>query len=341
MLAYRADLVEKLGIDVNKLTTWDEFVRVGREVTKDVDGDGVIDRYMIDLPASEPWALRLLILQRGGGMFDDNGEVIFDNDAAVDTACWYVKQTAGKDRISFACGWGQNLAKAMIDGLCLFYIAPDWRTAQFEGDTPVLSGKMKLMPMPAWTEGGPRTSTWGATGLAITKRCKDFELAWKLAMYLYYDPQQLGPRFAKTNILPPYKPAWDQPEFNAPREYWRGMRLGREYVALAPQVPYAADNAYMQQADGKLWEAYGNVAQYFAEHGEDGLRDFARGEFKRCADYVRRVMARNVFLAAAPSPCNQGEGWGEGTLAYREATLSPALSLGTGRGRQSLNRRSP
>ena len=35
MLAYRRDLFEQLGIDVNKLTTWDEFARVGRQVTQD------------------------------------------------------------------------------------------------------------------------------------------------------------------------------------------------------------------------------------------------------------------------------------------------------------------
>src|SRR5262245_39225824 len=40
MLCYRRDLVEQLGIDVAKLTTWEEFCRVGRDVvTKDINGD--------------------------------------------------------------------------------------------------------------------------------------------------------------------------------------------------------------------------------------------------------------------------------------------------------------
>ena len=68
------DLVEQLGIDVSKLTTWDEFCRVGREiVTKDLDGDGVIDHYMIDLPPDGGDTLRLLLLQRGVRMFDARG----------------------------------------------------------------------------------------------------------------------------------------------------------------------------------------------------------------------------------------------------------------------------
>jgi arabinosaccharide transport system substrate-binding protein len=296
MLAYRRDLVEQLGIDVTKLTTWDEFCRVGREITKDNDGDGVVDRYMIDLPASEPWALRLLILQKGGGMFDRDGNVLFDNDVAADVACWYVRQAQGKDQIAFPAQWGQNLAKAMIDGLCLFYICPDWRTAQFQADVPGLSGKMALMPMPAWEPGGIRTSTWGATGLAITKQCKRVDLAWALAMHLYYDAEQLGPRFADTNILPPYIPAWRQPQFDEPRAFYSGVRLGRAYADLAPQVPEEQSSAYMQLAEEKLWEAFTNITLYYRANGETGLRGFAAKELKRCGDRVREVMNRNVFL---------------------------------------------
>src|SRR4051794_36196356 len=59
MLAYRRDLVEQLGIDINKLTTWDEFARIGREVTQNSIKDGVVQHYMIDLPADGSDALRL------------------------------------------------------------------------------------------------------------------------------------------------------------------------------------------------------------------------------------------------------------------------------------------
>ena len=34
---------------------------------------------------------------------------------------------------------------------------------------PAWAGKLALMPLPAWREGGLRTSTWGGTGLAFTK----------------------------------------------------------------------------------------------------------------------------------------------------------------------------
>src|SRR3712207_7661431 len=54
--------------------------------------------------------------------------------------------TLFRSRVAFPAGWGQNLAKAMIDGLVLFIICPDWRTMQFEIDVPSLKGKLGLMP---------------------------------------------------------------------------------------------------------------------------------------------------------------------------------------------------
>jgi arabinosaccharide transport system substrate-binding protein len=294
VLAYRKDLMQQLGIDVSRLTTWDEFCRVGREITKDRDGDGTVEHYMIDLPIDGQNILPLLALQRGASMFDEAGDIRIDDEAFVDVVCWYVKQIQGKDRISFPCGYGQQLSQAMIQGLALFYCCPDWRTMQFEFDVPSLKGKVGVMPMPAWEPGGRRTSTWGATGLAFPKRGRNFELAWKLAMHLYYDPPQLGARFAETNILPPLKAAWSQPEFHQVDEYWQ-TSLGEAFIALADDVPASPSNAYHYTAINKLSKAFTRASRHYAEHGDEGLRETTRRELKRSAEEVRVVMRRNVF----------------------------------------------
>jgi arabinosaccharide transport system substrate-binding protein len=215
-----------------------------------------------------------------------------------------VKRDVGDQRTAFPVGWGQTLARSMIDGVCLFYFCPDWRTMQFQMDVQAVSGKMGLMPLPAWEPGGIRTSTWGGTGLAITKQCKDQDLAWKLAMHLYYDPQQLGPRFGDTNILPPLTSAWAQPEFSRPSEFFSGAVIGREYAALADQVPNDPTSTSVSSANGKLSEAFQNVAIRYREKGDEGLEAYALQELKRCADRVRVVVSRNVFLKEGESSEN-------------------------------------
>lgn len=297
MLAYRRDLVEQLGIDVAQLTTWAKFVEAGRGIAgKRLPDDAVARRYMIDLPYDGTEILHLLILQRGGSLFDSEGRVAFDSDVAAETLAWYARQTRGADAIAYGCGNGQAFSKALLDGLALFYICPDWRTRQFQSDTPSLAGKMALMPMPAWEEGGRRTSVLGGTGLAFTKSCRDPELAWKLAMKLYYDAETVAPRFAETNILPPVKAAWSHPAFATPSEFYSGQALGQAYAALAPSVPSEYATAYIAQAQTKLVEAFMNVGEQYARHGEAGLDAFARAELKRRADDVRRLMDRNPFL---------------------------------------------
>ncbi len=296
-LAYRRDLVEELGIDVASLTTWDEFVRVGREVTRDLDGDGNPDRYMLDMPSDGGFALDLLVLQRGGGLFNEAGEVTLDSDIAAETICWFLDQTRGEHRISFPAGWGQTLSQSMMDGLILFYFCPDWRTKFFETDCPKLAGKLALMPLPAWQPGGRQTSTWGGTGLAITKACEKQELAWEFAKFLYLETEELSKRFEGTNIIPPVTDAWDLPAFQKPNEFFSGQRIGALLAELAAQTPPDYVTAYSELARTKMREAFLNAAAHYEIHGDKGLREYVDKELGRCADYVRKVARRNVFLA--------------------------------------------
>lgn len=295
MLAYRADLVEQLGIDVDTLKTWDDFTAAGRRVTADLDGDGVLDRFMIDLQSGGNDYLMVLLLQRGVGLFDERGELTFNQPLTVDTLIWYLHQYYGEGRIAYDCGWGQPLAKAMSDGLVLFYIVPDWRAHLLEMESPRVSGKMKLMPLPAWEPGGRRTSVWGGSGLAVTKRGRDPELAWQFARQLYFDRAELGKRFADTSILPALKDAWTMPEFSQPSAYYSGQPIGTLYANLASEVPPLWMNPVTPIANNKLSEAFLKAVEYYRLNGDNGLREFVSRELDDAETYVRRLIARNVL----------------------------------------------
>jgi arabinosaccharide transport system substrate-binding protein len=309
-LAYRRDLVEQLGIDVTKIETWEDFARIGREVTRDLNGDGTPDRYMMDLPSEGGYALTLLCLQRvGRGPFDADGHLALYSEDVVDVIYWLIHQTRGRDKISFPAGQGQGLSQTMNDGLVLFYFCPDWRTKLFEQDVPGLAGKMALMPLPAWTPGGRRVSTWGGTGLFITKQCKNPDLAWDLAKFLYLRKEDLAKRFVKTGIIPPVREAWDLPEFSAPNPFFSNQPVGKVLADLAPGVPESYTTPYSKLAEEKLGETFLNCAVLYAEGkglDEAKLRDNIRAELRRNCDYVQRVMDRNVFLKAEPGSAPEG-----------------------------------
>ena len=299
MLAYRRDLVEQRGIDVNKLDTWDAFVNMGRDLTRERDARGEPKSYAIDLPATGGVGLAALLLQRGVQMFDPQGNVAFDEERTVQTMHWYAVQTRGKDRIAFDCGWGQPLMKAMTDGLSLFYLTPDWRTRTFQLEVPNLSGKLAVMPLPAWERGGRRTSVWGGTALAISKDTKNLKLAWELAKHLYSDKATLGARFRSTNILPAFKSTWSVPEIGMPIPYFSGQAIGREYAALAAQTPAVYSSPVHRLALSKIDDAYAHAVQHFDAHGEAGLDEVIRRELHASAEAVTRAAARVARLNQA------------------------------------------
>jgi arabinosaccharide transport system substrate-binding protein len=297
MLAYRADIIEdELGIDVSLIETWDDFVAMAREVTADLNGNGTIDRYALELPSDGGDMLNLLLLQRGISLFDEHGNVAFDSDEAADVVIWYLTQVHGPHRIGYHLGWGQPQWRGMMDGVVLFYFTPDWRTRTIEQYAPAVAGKMKLMPLPAWEPGGRRTSTWGSTGAAIPKNSRNPELAKKLLEFLYVDTSDGGQSWADLRILPPAREAWDLPIFSEPNPFWRNQPILKKFAALAGDVPPDYITPFSPKAEGKRNEAFLNCAAYYRANGERGLREFVRAELRRSADQVREVAARNVLL---------------------------------------------
>jgi arabinosaccharide transport system substrate-binding protein len=269
---------------------------MGRRITKDLDGDGVPDRYALELVAERRSAyLQLLMVQRGDNLFNERGDVIFDNESVAELLVWYVSQLRGPQRIAFNSGEGQPMWRAMIDGLVLFFFMPDWRTRQADQWAPGLAGKLKLMPLPAWKPGGIRTSTWGSTGLGIPKRGRNPELAKKLAEFLYTETGDGGEAWAGLHILPPVKDLWHQPAFEKPSPIFRGQPFMKLYAELAPSVPPVWVTPFQVKAESALNQAFQSCDTYYRAHGDRGFREYALAQLKFRADQVRLYMTRGRF----------------------------------------------
>ena len=302
MLAYRRDLFEKLDLHPEQMTTWNDFLAVGHKLVAMRGEDGFPRHYLIDLPSDGGGFFITLLWQAGGGLFDAQGQVRFDDDIAKRVALWFVQASRGPQKISTPCGWGQNLARCVVEERALCFITPDWRTKQFELDMPDSAGKFALMPLPAWDADGRRTSVMGGTGIAITKSSKKQDLAWEFIQELYLRDAAYGARYQATNILPPMRSAWNLPELNRPNAFFSNQPIGALYAALAPSVPEIYVTSYDDLARSKITEAVVNIGLQYEAHGDNGLDAFATTELQRCANYVRTSMARNHFINEKQQP---------------------------------------
>jgi ABC-type glycerol-3-phosphate transport system substrate-binding protein len=301
-LAYRRDIFEAEGVDVDAIRTWDDFVRVGRRLT--IPGR----RYMVDFPRAGGGPFEAMLYQRGGGFFDAEGRCIIDSPQAVETIAWYVPLVVGPGTIGKDPGWGQAWAKAIEDGYLLAWTCPDWRSKTAETQIPRMAGKMALMPLPAVRPGGPRTSSWGGTMLGITQAGKNHDLSWALAKHLYLNPDELAERFRELNILPALKDAWTHEAINEPRPYWSGQRIGTLYAQLAEDVPAQYSSPYVEVAKSRMNEVVSVCANWYEANGpregdddaavaarQAALETLARDRLKAAADEIRHLMTRNPF----------------------------------------------
>jgi len=274
---------------VRQIRTWDDFVRIGREVS--VPGE----RYMIELSDNNAGHFEMFLFQRDGGYFDAEGALIMDNEVALETLLFFIPLVAGSERIGSDLGSSRLFTQAVESGYFLSFICPDWRSKGTETDIPRMGGKMALMPLPAVHVGGRRTSTWGGTMLGITKSCPDPELAWQVAEHMYFNKAELAERFRETNILPPLKDAWEHPAFDEPRAYWSGQKLGRIYADLADDVPPQYASPFIETAKSKMAGVISSCAAYYRENGREGFEEFARARLLAAAEEVRRYIQRNPY----------------------------------------------
>ena len=317
MLGYRADLVEAAGIDMSGIETWDDFIRVLKPLQKDLDGDGVLDRFLINMWPNNADHLEVLILQAGGAFFDDADRCVIASEINAEvlaTIAWWCvgPDPVAADAPNFSLAGNQKKA----DGYVVSSLFPDWMCDIWRNEIPSLSGKMKMMPIPAWRKGGLRTSVWGGTMIGIPRAAvegpggeREFERLWNFAKHLYLSKELAGALWRSGSIITPVRAHWSDPVYDEPQAYFSGQATGRMYIEHAPSIPARSSSAYNTIAMQRTQTALENLAKEVARD-RSMTREMVRAraaELLAIAQrYVEGQIERNVFLsesvAAGVSP---------------------------------------
>ena len=67
-------------------------------------------------------------------------------------------------------------------------------------------------------------------------------------------------------------------------------------ASQADGTPPRYVTAYTTQAETQLLNVYYDARDYYLKHGDEGLLERIQKNLKEKADYVRSLVARNVFL---------------------------------------------
>ena len=313
MLGYRADIVEAAGIDVSRIETWDDFIHALSPLMAERDADGKPRRYLLNLWDDKDDLIEVLLLQAGGGFFDDSENVCIASEVNARVISTIVSWCRGPNRIAAdAPDFTSSGNQLKAEGYVVATFMPDWMCNIWKNEIPQLAGKVKVMPLPAWEKGGRHTSVWGGTMLGIARRASDPEELWRIAKRLYLSPELARSLYRVGDIVTPMRPFWSDPVFDEPDPYFANQSKGRMYIQLAPSVPPRTSSPYNTFAKQRVQAAVLALSAYGQHTGKfspEALQDEALRQLRIVDGQVRALIARNVFLSEpAPAPAGKGGG---------------------------------
>ena len=245
VLYYRADVWEGAGFDPQAFVTWDDFVEAGRAIV--AENPDVIPLHIHN------GLHELLLRQQGHDYFNADGEVTIDSEESIALMDWLL---ALKDEgVAGDPPESEALWAAFKDGTLISMVGADWYAGFFKDNAPELTGKWKAAPLPAFEEGGRRTSVWGGTGATVVATSDHVEEALSFLEFAMLSIEGNVRRFELTNLFPPYIPAMDNERLHAADEYFSGQDLGAVFADVGPEAPPQWQSPFRSQLNSLLTAA--------------------------------------------------------------------------------------
>jgi ABC-type glycerol-3-phosphate transport system substrate-binding protein len=278
VLYYRADAFEDAGIDVAAIETWDDFIAAAKPLAQG-------DVKAILFPEHD-----VILRSRKADHFDAEGNVTLDSDVSIATENWVLglQNDAGiADAGPEGNGskYSETWYGVLKEGKYLSVIGADWYAGFLKDNAPDLSGKWKATPLPAFEQGGTRTSCHGGTGNCIVKTSKNIDAAWDFMQYSMLSEEGNVRRFEMTNLFPPFIPAMGNARLHKPDEYFSGQDLGQLFADLGPTVPAQYQSPYRAELNSLLDPRWVDV--YAGNVTPEEV-------FKEVSEEIRKVMAEEA-----------------------------------------------
>ncbi len=274
VLYYRHDIFADAGIEM-PIATWEEYVEASAALSE----QGVAGLVLSD----RSWGdFYMLLLQSGSqGFFDAEGNVIVDSPEAIALLEWYLGLLESDVAISTESS--QTTYGLMAEGKIAAAIGADWYGGFIKNNVADTEGLWRAAPLPAFTEGGARTSTHGGTAYSITQQSEHKDEAWAFIEFALFDEGNKIFEFEVNNLLPPVLSHLDNEALLGPDPYFDNQSLGELFLELAAEVPHQSRGPWFNEASTLVGNAIFEAVQG-EKTAEQALKD-AADELRRQIDF--------------------------------------------------------
>ncbi|GER67587.1 ABC transporter substrate-binding protein [Weizmannia acidilactici] len=236
-LFYRQDIFEKAGVDPNSIKTWDDYIEAGKTIKAKTGVD------MLSYDNTDITVYTILLSQQGLGYFDKNGNANLGTSESI-KAAQLLQDMANNKILLGASGWNAWVS-SLQNSKTATAIAGAWLVGTLEQQMPKLSGKWRVMNLPAFEEGGSRSANQGGSSFVISKSSKNIDATYNFLKYFTtnYNAQELA---MKGGLFPSYLPVYKSSLFTQPEKYFGNQKVWTFFsgeMKKIPSVLYTANDA--------------------------------------------------------------------------------------------------
>lgn len=241
---YRADVFDKNKISTD-IATWDEWLQAGSELNAKTgqflgvhhngDNQTIFNQFF------------QFLLQRGGKVFDQNGNFALQSQEALDVLAFMRKGIEVKAFTQTPDPYGSATAAALKESSLAAIAMPSWyEGSSLKTNVPDQAGKWRIRSLPTFSQGGHKATTLGGTGFAVGKDKPNSQAALDLLKATYLTPEGQLLRFKTAGFLPTLTDLYSSTDFlNYQNQYLGGQKSFEVYAAGAKDLPTFYQNQNM------------------------------------------------------------------------------------------------
>ncbi|HWQ14925.1 MAG TPA: substrate-binding domain-containing protein [Roseiflexaceae bacterium] len=230
---YRTDIFEALGLPVEPEKVeelishthgkkWEDFFALAKQI-KDKSGDKT--KFVADAGTDIYGAS---YRQQGEG-YQQGNKILIEEKATrpFQLASDFRKQGLDANIPWWGAEWQTGLKEDAFAGM----VIAAWMQGGLTRDQPDLVGKWRVVRAPE------ANYNWGGSFVAIPEQSKNKEAAWEFIKWACASAEGQNVLFKQSGVFPAYKPAWQDPLYDAPVEFFGGQRTYRIWTEIADNIP--------------------------------------------------------------------------------------------------------
>jgi lactose/L-arabinose transport system substrate-binding protein len=251
---YRKDMFEQAGIDPKSLITWDKYISAGKQLQGKLGGK--VKMTTFDATSTDyPTWWQILLHQQGGTLYNDKGEIKFTSEASI-KAMNMLKKFKDEDIVFNTPTWDDRV-RAVVNGSTATVIYPVWYAGTLRTQAKDQKGKWGVMPLPAFTEGGPNQANSGGSLLAVSSQSQKKDAAWAFIEYnlLSNEGQDTQMKFG---LFPSWQPYYQTEGFKKTDEFF-GFAYADFFASVSNKIPELNYGPHFLDFKKPLLDAFGGV----------------------------------------------------------------------------------